>query len=143
MAQKVFQNILKTKTCYDFLQKSEYCGSCKSIIFQEEKTLDLRYNELWTNWDDTDEFQDKMGDVHGQLFLSWRNINVSVKQITQKFFKPSEITYKNVLNNSKYLVKMYAHTTLYLRHTCRVHNIINMNILFYQFINNNINSFCK
>lgn len=69
-----------------------------------QKTLDLRYNELWNDWATADELQSKTDDVHGESLLSWRHLTVSAKQVTQKFFKRSEITYKNILDNGEFMV---------------------------------------
>ncbi|VVC40125.1 Hypothetical protein CINCED_3A015275 [Cinara cedri] len=70
------------------------------------KMLDLRYNEMSNDWDGTGEVRSvRPRDVgkwhahHGQLVLSWKRLNVSVKTVTQKFFSPSKIAYKQILYN--------------------------------------------
>lgn len=82
-----------------------------------KQTLDLRYNDLWDDWDATDEFQNQTGDAHGPLLLSWKKLNVSVEQITQKIFRPAEVTYKKILDNSKCLVRIHGSNDIYLYQT--------------------------
>ncbi|XP_060864829.1 protein scarlet-like [Metopolophium dirhodum] len=65
----------------------------------QRRTLDLRYNEMWNDWDGMDEHQTTKESVHGHLVLSWKKINVQVKQTTQKFFQPSKTSYKQILHN--------------------------------------------
>eukprot|EP00102_Acyrthosiphon_pisum_P025404 XP_016662614.1 PREDICTED: protein scarlet isoform X2 [Acyrthosiphon pisum] len=65
----------------------------------QKSSLDLRYNEMWNDWDGMDEHQTPKESVHGHLVLSWKNINVQVKQTTQKFFQRSKTSYKQILHN--------------------------------------------
>lgn len=65
--------------------------------------MDLRYNEMWNDWDGTDESKTpKEESIHGNLVLSWKKINVHVKQTTQKFFQRSKTSYKQILHNGEY-----------------------------------------
>ncbi|XP_025410362.1 protein scarlet-like [Sipha flava] len=61
--------------------------------------LNLQYNEMWNDWDGLAEDQKPMQYVHGRLVLSWKRLNVSVKRVTQNFFKPSKTSYQQILNN--------------------------------------------
>lgn len=65
--------------------------------------LDLRYNEMWSDWYGTNELarDDSVRYSHGQLVLSWKRLNVTVKMTTQRFFRPSKTTYKQILHNGK------------------------------------------
>ncbi|XP_022162902.1 protein scarlet-like [Myzus persicae] len=65
----------------------------------QRRMLDLRYNEMWNDWDGTNGHQTPKESIHGHLVLSWKKINVYVEQITQKFFQPSKTTYKQILHN--------------------------------------------
>jgi len=57
---------------------------------------------MWNDWDGMDEHQTPKESVHGHLVLSWKKINVQVKQTTQKFFQPSKTSYKQILHNGEY-----------------------------------------
>lgn len=64
--------------------------------------LDMRYNEMWNDWDGTGEVQKpKMGSPQGQLELSWKKLNVTVEQTIHKFFLQSKIIYNQILHNGK------------------------------------------
>lgn len=66
--------------------------------------LNLRYNEMWHEWDGTDESPElcSIPDTNGRMVLSWKRLNVSVRQIKEHFFKSSKITHKQILHNGKY-----------------------------------------
>ncbi|XP_026807077.1 protein scarlet-like isoform X1 [Rhopalosiphum maidis] len=65
----------------------------------QRRTLDLRYNEMWNDWDSTAEHQMPKKYVHGHLVLSWKKINVHVKQTTKTFFRGTKTSYKQILHN--------------------------------------------
>ncbi|XP_027845081.2 protein scarlet-like [Aphis gossypii] len=65
----------------------------------QRRTLDLRYNEMWNDWDNTYEQQMPKKFVHGHLVLSWKKISVQVKQTTKTFFHGSKTSYKQILHN--------------------------------------------
>uniref|UniRef100_A0A2H8U0W7 Protein scarlet n=1 Tax=Melanaphis sacchari TaxID=742174 RepID=A0A2H8U0W7_9HEMI len=54
---------------------------------------------MWNDWDGTTEHQIPKKYVHGHLVLSWKKINVHVKQINKAFFRRSKISYKQILHN--------------------------------------------
>lgn len=66
--------------------------------------LDLRYNEMWNDWNGNGESLEPNKFDHDHLVLSWKRLNVSVKKTTHKFFKSSETTYKQILHNGQYRV---------------------------------------
>lgn len=57
---------------------------------------------MWNDWDGMDEHQTPKEFAHGHLVLSWKKINVQVKQTTQKFFQGSKTSYKQILHNGEY-----------------------------------------
>ncbi|VVC31663.1 AAA+ ATPase domain,P-loop containing nucleoside triphosphate hydrolase,ABC transporter, conserved site,ABC [Cinara cedri] len=65
--------------------------------------LDLRYNEMWKDWDGTGECRrDSRVDgprEDGQLVLSWKRLNVSAEKIKHKFFGSSTVERKQILCN--------------------------------------------
>lgn len=73
--------------------------------------LDLRYNEMFHEWDGiADELQEHCTpDANGRMVLSWKRLNVSVKQIDQRFFKRSKITHKQILHNGNYYKLLILH----------------------------------
>jgi len=66
---------------------------------------------MWNDWDGIDEHQTPKESVHGHLVLSWKKINVQVKQTTQKFFQGSKTSYKQILHNGKYEMLIYLFIT--------------------------------
>jgi len=75
---------------------------CKLLNFTfQRRTLDLRYNEMWNDWDNTYEQQMPKKFIHGHLVLSWKKINVQVKQTTKTFFHGSKTSYKQILHNGE------------------------------------------
>lgn len=62
----------------------------------------MRYNEAWNDWDDVNEsLQDPKEYAHGHLVLSWKMLDVSVKQTVSKLFRRSEMSYKQLLRQGK------------------------------------------
>lgn len=61
--------------------------------------LNLRYNEMWNDWDGANECVEPKPREHGQLVLSWRELNVFVKKTTDKFVGTSKTAYKQILFN--------------------------------------------
>jgi len=58
---------------------------------------------MWNDGGGTDEYKTpKDESIHGNLVLSWKKINVHVKQTTQKFFQRSKTSYKQILHNGEY-----------------------------------------
>lgn len=114
-------------------------------LLRQNKTLDMRYHEMWNDWDGVDEPADRgpflcdtpksdklphngvsaepavraASKMNGtatahrapQLVLSWKRLNVSVKQTVQKFFKPSVTTYKQILHNGESCGSTSPHPT--------------------------------
>lgn len=80
----------------------------------------MRYNEMWRDWDGTNELEEPKQYVHGQLVLSWKRITVSVKQTIPKLFGRSEVTYKKILHNGKYQYYIKVFDNLSLRLTMRM-----------------------
>ncbi|VVC31665.1 ABC transporter-like,P-loop containing nucleoside triphosphate hydrolase,AAA+ ATPase domain,ABC [Cinara cedri] len=71
-----------------------------------EKTLDLRYNEMWTAWNNAetgtevyDDDDDSATLFKRDLVLSWKQLNVTVDKKIPKFFGRSEIARKQILDN--------------------------------------------
>jgi len=71
-------------------------------FFLQTKSLNLRYNDMCNDWDGLHECLDQKNYEHGQLVLSWKRLNVSVKEITQKFFESSKITRQQILYNGSW-----------------------------------------
>lgn len=69
----------------------------------QKETLDLRYNEMWNDWDGTGETatDEERRHPRGQLVLSWKRLNVTVKRTAEKFFTRSHTTYTQILHNGK------------------------------------------
>lgn len=72
----------------------------------QPKHLDLRYNEMWRAWDNTAERDDdfSMPMFKRDLILSWKQLDVTVVKKVPRYFGPSEIIHKQILNNGKNIV---------------------------------------
>lgn len=76
---------------------------------------------MWNDWEGANEsLQESDQNEHGQLVLSWKRLNVSVKKITHTFFESSRITYKQILYNGEYLpishrIFIYFFKLVYIR----------------------------
>lgn len=75
---------------------------------QTKPLLDLRYNEMWNDWDGTGERRRDSGrwfdDVpceDGQLVLSWKRLNVYATITKHTFFGSSEVVHKQILRNGE------------------------------------------
>jgi len=60
---------------------------------------------MWNDWDGTGEMAEppRVPERRDRLVLSWKRLNVTVKQTVQKFFGPSKTTYTQILRNGKCL----------------------------------------
>jgi hypothetical protein len=72
---------------------------------------------MWNDWDSTAEHQMPKKYVHGHLVLSWKKINVHVKQTTKTFFRGTKTSYKQILHNGEYemLALGWYQNIVYLR----------------------------
>ncbi|XP_050436668.1 protein scarlet-like [Adelges cooleyi] len=65
--------------------------------------LDLRYNEMWNDWDGSaGDFGEPVileQQQHGRLVLSWKRLNVSVTKKVHRLVKPTKVTSKQLLFN--------------------------------------------
>ncbi|XP_050436888.1 protein scarlet-like [Adelges cooleyi] len=65
--------------------------------------LDLRYNEMWNDWDGSaGDFGEPVileQQQHGRLVLSWKRLNVRVTKKTHRLVKPTKLTSKQLLFN--------------------------------------------
>ncbi|XP_050533547.1 protein scarlet-like isoform X2 [Daktulosphaira vitifoliae] len=70
-----------------------------------KKTLDLRYNAMWNEWNGKAEefqnfnFEPQVLQHYSRMVLSWKRINVYSAKNVFRFIKPTKTTFKHILCN--------------------------------------------